>query len=79
MGSVLMHKVYIATGKVAHVLDTNAPVLPGTVRERFPALCHMRPLWPGAWLGGDGDEFTDSLPLCRTCETLMGAMDARPA
>ena len=79
----LMQKVYIGTGRVAHVIDTRAPRLPGETLARKRALCHVSPMWPGFWLGqitSQEDAVTvETLPMCRTCESLMGAVNAQPA
>lgn len=75
-----MNKVFIGTGKVSHVLDEAAPRPPDTIPERAPALCNIRPLWPGYWQGLNGDaHIAEELPLCRTCEMLMGAANVGSA
>lgn len=67
-----MIKAFIGTGTVSHMVDETAPRLPGVPVERAPAVCNIRPMWPGQWLGTNGDSArAEELPLCRTCEMLL--------
>lgn len=61
---VVLKQVYIFTSKVQHFVDPVAPVLPDVVAARAPALCNVRPYWPGQWL--DVLE-TDKFPICKNC------------
>lgn len=62
-------EVRIYTGSVAHLMDTGAPPVPGVLRAQQPALCNIRPVWPGEWYDAPVD-----LPLCKNCETAREAM-----
>lgn len=68
-------RVHVYTGKVAHLVDYQAPLLPGVNENRAPSLCNYRPIWPGGWLTPETD-----MPTCRTCDTLKGnVLNGRPA
>lgn len=70
-------RAYTRTGKTAHLL---APMQ--SLNDRRPALCGVAPAWFDAWRGSGSQDETEtlaSLPLCRRCETLASAADAKYA
>jgi hypothetical protein len=65
------YKVQLFTGTVTHFVDPHMPVPPGTVESRRPSLCNLVPIWPSIWLAtAEGDP----LPVCKTCEVLVGRL-----
>lgn len=60
-----IREVHLYTGGVTHYVDTTEPRSPGVPPERAPALCAMRPLWPGIWVTSEGQ-----FPICKTCEAI---------
>lgn len=69
-------RVFLYTGKVAHLIDTRRPLVEDEVDERRAALCKMRPFWPGIWFGREGDKDLAkalSLPICNICISVREA------
>lgn len=71
MSTETIKRVSLYTGAVAHLVDTVAPRIPGQTVERAASLCNLVPMWPGAWSNGGS---ADDLPLCKTCESILGAV-----
>lgn len=57
------------TSNVAHIIDLDQPPYPGIRQSAQPALCNLRPLWPGVWFF----ENVDDLPTCGLCLTAKEA------
>ena len=71
-----MQRVYLYTGRVAHLINLDAPIPEGSTDDLRPAICKMRPLWPGKWFGRGGNEEIAaalSLPICNLCQAVREA------
>lgn len=56
------------TSHIDHLIDLTEPLHPEIREDQRPALCGIRPIWPGTWIESDGD-------TCLTCTNVKEASE----